>query len=80
MTAPIPVKDRVFPPVITPGPEDTAKVTGRPLDAAADKTTTFVASWSPMGGKTIVCWPLPIVSVPVAIPCQLGSVTVPTTA
>ena len=44
VTVPIPLKDRLFSPVITPGPEDTAKVTGRPLEAAADKATTFVAS------------------------------------
>jgi hypothetical protein len=54
LTVPAPVNDSAVPPEIVAGPEPTAKLTGRPLDAVAERVNTLVASCAPMAGWEIV--------------------------
>ena len=42
------------PPLMLPGPRSTAKLTGRPLEAVAERFTVAVVAWSAIGGKSIV--------------------------
>ena len=55
-TTPGPVKVSVFPPVMTPGPAATLKVTGSPEEAAALKLTESVVAWLPRAGKLVMAW------------------------
>ena len=54
VTSPAPVKVRVVPPLMLPGPRRTAKLTGRPLEAVAERFTVAVVAWSEIWGKSIV--------------------------
>ena len=59
---------RLLAPEIEPGPAPTANVTGRPLDAVAERITVFVVTWSAMAGKSVVWSALAIVIVPLVEP------------
>ena len=79
-TAPSPVKLRLVPPLIVPGPEATEKVAGSPELAVADKPTTLVAHCGPGSGKVTVWTIRVMVNVAVAIPPYMASLTMLVTA
>ena len=68
LTAPVPVKARFVPAEIVAGPLVTAKLVGRPLEAAAANPTVAEIPWSSIGGNPIVCAAFDTASVPEADP------------
>ena len=58
LTVPAPVKTSAVPLEIAAGPEPTAKVTPRPLDAVAESASTLVASCAPIGANEMVWFAL----------------------
>ena len=68
LTVPAPVKVRLVPPPIDPGPAATENVTGSPELAVAARPTRLVVHCGPGSGKATVWTIRVIVKVEVAIP------------